>query len=324
MPKVWLEIEDPVAVEPQRVQDVQKSAEDFDDTEPAGGGALEFEPAAIKLKSEPKRYGAKIIGILSGKGGVGKTTIAANLGIALVRTLKKRVLLVDGNVTSSNLSILLNVLETSTSLNDVLENKAPIEQAIYRILLDGPHAHHQDLHLHLLPASLSAKKTPDTARLSHKLSRISKFYDFVIIDGPAGLGADASAVMAASNELLVVATSDIASIASALKTIELAHDMKVPVAGIALNRVLGRKYEMTRHEVERICETSVVSRIPEDNCVLEGGANHSPFIVDAPNSPAAIEIKRLAAFLANEKYVHTSGWKRFFHKISAVFRLAVS
>lgn len=321
MPKVWLEIEDTVAEPPVQ----GPPAAIVGDAEEPAGGNLEFEPATIHVKSEPKRhYGAKTIGILSGKGGVGKTTLAANLGIALVRTLRKRVLLVDGNITTANLSVLLNVLETTTSLNDVLEDRVPIEQAIYRILIDGPHSHHQDLHLHLLPSSLSAKKIPDATKLSHKLARISRFYDFVIIDGAAGLGREALATLAASSELLVVATPDIASIASALKVIEVARDMKVPVAGVALNRVRGKNYEMTRREVESICETQVVSRIPEDNCVLEGGANHTPFIVDYPNSPSAIEVKRLAALLANERYVHTPGWKRLLHKVSGIFRLAVS
>ncbi len=64
MPKVWLEIEDQVAIEPQKVQEARSADEVFGETE--SGGALEFEPAAIQVKSEPKRYGAKVIGILSG------------------------------------------------------------------------------------------------------------------------------------------------------------------------------------------------------------------------------------------------------------------
>ena len=73
----------------------------------------------------------KALAIASGKGGVGKTTVAVNLGIELAKYGKK-VLLLDADLPMPNLAILLGVKETPTTLNDLLAGEKDIRKAIYR------------------------------------------------------------------------------------------------------------------------------------------------------------------------------------------------
>ena len=72
----------------------------------------------------------KVIGVISIKGGVGKTTVVSNLGTALAKQFNKKVLLVDGNITAPNLGLHLGVLDSKHTLHDVLYNHVPIRDAI--------------------------------------------------------------------------------------------------------------------------------------------------------------------------------------------------
>lgn len=72
----------------------------------------------------------RIISVLSGKGGVGKTTLVSNLGASLVKR-GKNVIIIDGNVTAPNLSLHLGIPFYPITLHDVLKNKVPIESAIF-------------------------------------------------------------------------------------------------------------------------------------------------------------------------------------------------
>src|SRR3972149_10622941 len=92
----------------------------------------------------------RIIGIISGKGGVGKTTTVSNLGTALVDMVKK-VIILDANVTTPNLSLHLGIPFYPITLHDVIKRKAPIEKAIYNHVSG----------LKIIPASLAASEVKD-------------------------------------------------------------------------------------------------------------------------------------------------------------------
>ena len=72
----------------------------------------------------------RIIGVVSGKGGVGKTTVVANLGAAL-RSLDKNVVLVDANVSTPALALSYGLYSPQTTLNDVLWGRAEVPEAMY-------------------------------------------------------------------------------------------------------------------------------------------------------------------------------------------------
>ena len=91
---------------------------------------------------------SKTIGIISIKGGVGKTTAVSNLGAVLANEFKKKVLLVDANFSAPNLGLHLGIVNPENTLHDVMDNKVSVHEAIKK---------HDD-GFHVLPASLVYKK----------------------------------------------------------------------------------------------------------------------------------------------------------------------
>lgn len=79
----------------------------------------------------------RIIGVISGKGGVGKTTVVANLGVILASEFKKDVIIVDCNISTSHLALYLGMYYCPITLNQVLKGEAKIEDAMYEYHVSG-------------------------------------------------------------------------------------------------------------------------------------------------------------------------------------------
>jgi septum site-determining protein MinD len=234
-----------------------------------------------------------VIGILSGKGGVGKTTIVTNLGAVLAKEYGKRVILVDGNVFSSHLGLYLNLYEDfKVTLRDVLNRRAPIQQAIYI---------HPDTGLRILPAPLEGGKI-NLRKIGSVIRKLSRDYDITIIDTAPGLGKEVLTIASNLDAGFVVTTPDLPSVTDALKTIKILERTKTHVLGVILNRVTQEKYELSKNEIESICRYPCCSLVPEDKNIPKSIARGIPLVIDRPSSMASIEIKKLAAALIGVEY----------------------
>ena len=117
---------------------------------------------------------AKVIGIISIKGGVGKTTTVTNLGAALSQ-IGKKVLLVDANYSAPNLGLHFGLVRPdSATIHDVLINKASIKHATYE----------HEAGFHFIPGALVPRASDriDIYRLKNRLKDIKDDYDFILID----------------------------------------------------------------------------------------------------------------------------------------------
>ncbi|MCK4637608.1 MAG: cell division ATPase MinD [Methanomicrobia archaeon] len=232
--------------------------------------------------------------IASGKGGTGKTTICANLGIALAQR-GKQVTILDADIDMANLELMLGMEGMPVTLHEVLAGEAEPEEAIY----DGPEG------VRILPAglSLSGVQKADPRKLEGVLKTLIGVADYLLIDGAPGLEVDAVTAIAAAQNLLLVVNPEITSMSDALKTKIVAEKLGTHVIGAVLNRVGFDMTELTKEEVETILETEVVAIIPEDPEVKRAAAFGEPLVVRNPNSSATIAIKKLAADLLGEKYI---------------------
>jgi MinD-like ATPase involved in chromosome partitioning or flagellar assembly len=245
----------------------------------------------------------KVIGILSLKGGVGKTTSAVSLGAALA-SFGKKVLLVDANFSAPNLGIHLNILNPEKTIHRVLTDEIKIEDAI-----------HEFGGFDIIPASVYPKKSFDPLKLKDKLKKLRDKYDFIIIDSSPSLNNETLAAMVSSDELFVVSTPDFSTLTMTLKAIALAKKRGTPISGIIINKAYGKNFELSLENIERTSEVPVLAVVPHDVNILKSQAHFMPSTYFRPNSDASFEYKKLAACLTGEKYTPLR-WREIFHNIS--------
>lgn len=235
----------------------------------------------------------KIIVITSGKGGVGKTTTAINLGAA-INYFGKDVLVIDGNLSTPNIGLHLNSPEVPITLNHVLLNKAEPAEAIYE----------HESGLKILPSSLSIKelKKIKPERLKDFKEHFTNLADYVIVDSAAGLGHEVEAVIDLADELIIVTNPEMPAIADALKAIKIAEQKKKPILGVIVTRVKKNQIEMQPEIVKEMLEVPILGMIPED-LDMQRALNLKDAVVHThPKSKSARAYKEIAAQLINESY----------------------
>ena len=235
-----------------------------------------------------------VIGVISAKGGVGKTTVVSNLGAALTKDFGRKVLVIDGNITTPTLGIHLGMLSQDRTLDNVLDGIISFNQAIY-------------IHpcgLHIVPTGLSPDGTyPDPGKLQEKLMDIRNNYDIILIDCAAGIGKEVISAITASDSVLVVTNPEMTSIVAAIKIIKISKSLNIPILGIVVNKVAKEKYELKISDIEELCETKVISIIPYDKKISESIKKMTPIVLYDSKSPTTFAFKHLAAYIIGEGYV---------------------
>jgi len=203
---------------------------------------------------------ARIIVINSGKGGVGKTTTAINLGASLNK-LNKEVIIVDANLNTPNIGLQLGAPIVPVTLNHVLKGKAEIEDAIYE--------HHSGTKI--IPSSLSVKELTkfNVKKLPEIAQKLSKLCDYVIIDSAAGFGEEVMAVLESADEIIIVTNPEMPAVTDALKAVKVAREMGKEINGVVVTRHSGAKYEMPLSSIKSMLEAQIIGVIPEDKAVKE-------------------------------------------------------
>ena len=243
----------------------------------------------------------KIIGIMSLKGGVGKTSVVASLGSALA-DFGKKVLLVDANFSAPNLGIHFNVIDPEITLHDVMTRKANIDDAIYAV---GD--------LDILPASLFSNNQINFLKLKDHIKRLKKIYDFILLDSPPTLSEEGLATLYASDEVFFVSTPDHATLSNTLKSLNRAIERGNKVNGIILNKVYDKKFELSLDDIEGTTNVPIMAVIPHDTNVLDAQAHFISPTEWKPRSKGTKEFKKLAAAISGEKY-EPFDWRKYFRK----------
>jgi septum site-determining protein MinD len=234
---------------------------------------------------------AKVYGVIALKGGVGKTSVVANLGASLVNDFQKKVLLVDANFSTPHLGLHLGIINPKYSLHPVLNNKYSIYESIYQ----------HPIGLHIIPGTL-APEVANPLSLKEKIEPLKDIYDVILIDSSPSLNDEMYATMAASDELLVVSSPDYPTLSATLQAINLAKRKNVPIRGIIINKVRKKKFELTSKEIAKTSEVDVLATLPDDVNVLASLSEMQPVTTYRPYRDVSVAFKKLAASLVDEKY----------------------
>ncbi len=247
----------------------------------------------------------KLITITSGKGGVGKTTTAINIGAALNK-FGKEVIVVDANLTTPNVGLHLGAPIVPVNLNHVLIGKAKISDAIYE----------HDSGTKIIPSSLSAKELRriDHSKLKDVGRRLRKMADYVIYDSAAGLGEEAISAIESADELIIVTNPEIPAVTDALKTAKLAEEFGKEVRGVIVTRVRGARTEMPIANIRDMLELPILGVVPEDKNMQNALVMKDALLHTHPKSKASRAYRKIAAnIIGNKDYREKYSWfDRFF------------
>jgi septum site-determining protein MinD len=207
----------------------------------------------------------KAITITSGKGGVGKTTITANLGIALAMQ-GQRVVVIDADVGLRNLDVMLGLENRIVyDLVDVIEERCRLRQALVR--------HKQLSKLFLLPAAQtrdkSAVEPEDMVRICDTLR---EQHDFILIDSPAGIERGFRYAMAPADEMLIVTNPEVPAARDADRVIGLIEAEEKGPARLIINRIkpdmVDRGQMLSIADVVELLAIELIGVIPEEQGML--------------------------------------------------------
>jgi flagellar biosynthesis protein FlhG len=258
-------------------------------------------PTASPTRAKPV---GKVLAITSGKGGVGKTFVSANLAAALAKR-GNRVLVLDADLGLANLDVVLN-LYPKVTLHDVFTGKAKLEDAIVRapggfsVLLAGSGM--------VEYSRLSAEVRDDFLRI---MNGLTPHYDIVLLDTGAGISDVVLFAVSLASEVLVVATPEPTSLTDAYATIKvLAGQQKRQNIRLVVNQTarLGDGRAITA-QLQQVLDRFVPSEpgrqlrlihmgdIPADPQVRMAIMRRQLLMQSMPGSPAALAVSQLAAKL---------------------------
>lgn len=240
--------------------------------------------------------GAKVVTITSGKGGVGKTTTTANIGVALAR-LNKKTVVIDADIGLRNLDVVMGLENRIVyDLVDVIEGRCRLRQAMIK--------HKQFGDLYLIPAAQTRDKTAiSPADMIHITDKLRNEFDFIIIDSPAGIERGFRNAIAPADEVLIVTNPEVSAVRDADRIIGLIEaDNKGP-AHLILNRLniaMVNKGEMlSADDVMDILGISIMGIVPEDEHVIPASNSGVPVTLNE-NSKAGVAFRNIARRLTGE------------------------
>jgi len=231
-----------------------------------------------------------VISICSGKGGVGKTTVSANLSVSL--SIFGRVLVIDGDIALPNLHTFFGIDDPFISLLDVLKDTSYLKDAIHRMRVKIGNESIGELHI--LPSSTSVKALEEINIENFKeiVENLRGKYDFVIVDVAAGLSKYAMIPMLISDVSYLVVNPERASIMDSQKVKKIAEISGIRVGGVIVNRYRGEK-RMVDY-AEKVIGREVVGLIRESKLLRSCCEDGTPVTMKKPSSNVSREFFNLA------------------------------
>ncbi len=242
----------------------------------------------------------KIIAITSGKGGVGKSNIAVNLGITLTR-FGHRVLIVDADVGLANLDLLLG-LTPKYNISHVINGKKQLEE----VMVTGPSG------IRLLPASSSGRIVADftsekRSELVKKLREDADLADIVFIDTGGGITDNIIEFLMLADEVILVTTPEPTSIMDSYGVVKiLAQEKEESIVHLLVNMAEDQADALHVSSTMKMITKQLINVtledlgwIGSDGCVSKSVRQQQPFVLLYPSSRAAKAVHRIAMRMSN-------------------------
>lgn len=257
----------------------------------------------------------RVISFTSGKGGVGKSTSLINIGLSLVNE-GRRVLILDADLGLANVDVLLGLTPKYT-LEDAIFNKRNIED----IIVDAPCG------LSVIPAgsgilSLLNLNSSQKTYLMSEVERVSKKYDYLLIDTGAGIGEDVLFFNNISMEVVCVITDEPTSLTDTYSLIKVLaqkgeKEFSILVNNVESEEIAKNAYRKLFMAVEKFLRVKLkyLGFIPKDDVVNESILAQKAFVDSFPSSKASIKTNNIAKKIDEDFFDYrVKGGMQFFFK----------
>jgi septum site-determining protein MinD len=238
---------------------------------------------------------AQVITITSGKGGVGKTTVTANLATALAM-LGHKVCAIDADIGLRNLDVVINLdvvmgLENRIvyDLVDVVEGRCRLKQAMIK--------DKRLPELHLIPAAQTRDKMAvSPSDMILVADQLRETMDFVIIDSPAGIERGFRNAIAPADHVIIVTNPEVSAVRDADRIIGLLEAEEKGPARLIINRLKANMVErgdmLSIDDVLEILAIDLIGIVPEDEAILVSSNRGTPVAMNSTNSVSASQAFR--------------------------------
>ena len=239
----------------------------------------------------------RIIVTTSGKGGVGKTTVSANLGMALAK-LGRQVALVDADFGLRNLDLLLGLENRIVyTAIEVLARECRLDQALVK--------DKRQPNLVLLPAAQNRTKesiTPEQMKIL--VNALTQKYQYIVIDCPAGIEMGFKNAIAPAKEALIVTTPEISAVRDADRVVGLLEAQGVRKINLIVNRIRPAMVQandmMSVEDVKELLAIPLIGVVPDDERVIVSTNRGEPLVLSETPSLAAMAFENIARRLEGE------------------------
>lgn len=223
----------------------------------------ERKPESLQAQPNPKSKIGKVIAVVSGKGGTGKTSFTTLTGMALAQ-LGKKTLLLDCDIGLRNLDLYLGVSDRALmDFTDVIAGRTTLAQAVVR------HPLYPNLYLLTAPVSFGVR-LPSKREMQRLIDEIRRHFDFCLIDAAAGIGEAFALATCCADRAVVVTTNDPSSLRDAQRTVMELHRFPSGYLHLVVNRVRRKLLQSLHTTIDDAIDAAglpLLGVIPEDENV---------------------------------------------------------
>lgn len=228
-----------------------------------GEACSERKPESLQAQPNPKSKIGKVIAVVSGKGGTGKTSFTTLTGMALAQ-LGKKTLLLDCDIGLRNLDLYLGVSDRALmDFTDVIAGRTTLAQAVVR------HPLYPNLYLLTAPVSFGVR-LPSKREMQRLIDEIRRHFDFCLIDAAAGIGEAFALATCCADRAVVVTTNDPSSLRDAQRTVMELHRFPSGQLHLVVNRVRRKLLQSLHTTIDDAIDAAglpLLGVIPEDENV---------------------------------------------------------